>query len=430
MPHANNKYSILLLTHNTADNLGDIIIGICAESIIQTVLSNLRIKNYSIVHRDLNTINRRYLDLQSDYQEEITINCIKEADLIVFGGAPIFNYSVDGFAPRTAKTLEIIKKHTDAPIIFSSIGIEKADYNNQHCLRLKKAIQESNIIQITTRDNLDDLRWYTEGTDISIDLVSDPAVFSGEIFDIKRSVSVSDRLINIFVIRGASFKSNKIPFTEKDYVSTIKALIELLKKNGYDYRLMTTGTHVDEAFLAKMCIEQCIPTEKIIHNNSTRDLMQSISGCSGMIACRLHANILAYSVGTPCVGLVWNPKVKAFYASIGYDSRAITHDEFSPEIILKHLQNAISESTNHNDEYRDTVYRSLFSGIKRSLGLGDLNIAPYSHNKLIHKLNRYRVDDTYKSLEWRLSRMSFAYNKLVSQNKELNNKLNKLQNGQ
>ncbi|TLX69455.1 polysaccharide pyruvyl transferase family protein, partial [Pseudomonas nicosulfuronedens] len=63
-----------------------------------------------------------------------------------------------------------------------------------------------------------------------------------------------------------------------------------------------------------------INSEKIHHCHpqplTPSDLKSHISEADIVIAHRLHANIIAYSLGIPSIGLNWDSKVKSFFTAV------------------------------------------------------------------------------------------------------------------
>lgn len=74
-----------------------------------------------------------------------------------------------------------------------------------------------------------------------------------------------------------------------------------------------------------------------------RELADTISGYKGIIASRLHANIVAYSVGVPSIGLVWNEKMLWWGKRIGHPDRFMEVDSFVPEKVIVKLWQAMAE---------------------------------------------------------------------------------------
>ena len=123
-----NPYRILLLTNIDSDNIGDQIIEACDTSILHSIMENLHIpaNEYSIISRPEGIVSKKYVATKNP---ELLCNsdyAIRNCDLIVVGGAPLFNYKYQVFYERTATILDLAKKH-NKPVIFSAIGIESYD---------------------------------------------------------------------------------------------------------------------------------------------------------------------------------------------------------------------------------------------------------------------------------------------------------------
>ncbi|MFS0867876.1 polysaccharide pyruvyl transferase family protein [Microbacterium sp. 179-B 1A2 NHS] len=178
-----SKIRVLLLTNRDSDNVGDQIIESTAISLIKGVMKNLDVPadGFVINSRAAGIISKRYMSTRDPALLEDARRTISNSDVIIFGGAPLFNYSYQNFYLRTILTLELAQEY-GVPVLFSSIGVEPYDESNPKCRKLKAALTQSCVRQITTRDDIDSVRRYVEGTDIAVAHVSDPAVFADIVF--------------------------------------------------------------------------------------------------------------------------------------------------------------------------------------------------------------------------------------------------------
>lgn len=426
-----NKFKILLLTHISADNIGDQTIELCSNSLVRACFKNLGLDDnyYEILSLDAAFVNSRFLAHQSANQIDEAEQIIKEADLIIFGGAPMFNYTYEGFAERTAKTLDIINFYKK-PVIFSAIGVESFDEDNYACKHLKNALNSKNVKMITTRDNIDALKCFVEGTDISIAKVSDPAVFCSNVLDdvvTQKSNKSKKKKIGVFVIRGNAFKDNRISFDKDQAIEMWLELAEKLEKKGYDYEFLTSGSHNDEAFLDKLIVEYGLDKDHCVTNLVTpEELATRISSYDGMISCRLHPSIIAYSYKVPTVGVVWNNKVTSFYENIGYPERVLQVEDITVKKIIDTLDKAMKKGVSHDKEFLMTSYEYLFNALKSIVApRSKKNV--YSYKELIDNLVSYEGSDIRKKMDWKMARVyrTFNSNLTTSQNRaEEINKLN------
>ena len=156
---AEQKINILLLTNRDSDNVGDQVIEACDLALIKAVMKNLKVKEeeYEIDSQAASIVSKKYLSEKEDSLLKTAEWHIRKSDVVIFGGAPLFNYQYQVFYERTAVTLEIALKYRK-PVIFSAIGIEGYDEDNKKCQRLKKTLNFDCVKQITTRDGMEDLK--------------------------------------------------------------------------------------------------------------------------------------------------------------------------------------------------------------------------------------------------------------------------------
>ena len=119
-----NKYVILLLTNRDSDNIGDQVIENSDIGLLHALMRNLGFSKseYQISSRSASIITKKYMKTRDPLLLQNAKDAISQADLIVFGGAPVFNYLYQTFYERTALTLEIAQQF-NKPVIFSAIGM-------------------------------------------------------------------------------------------------------------------------------------------------------------------------------------------------------------------------------------------------------------------------------------------------------------------
>lgn len=425
---AKKEWKILLLTNRDSDNVGDQVIEACDISLISAVMKNLGIEDdrYVIISHGGGAVSKKYLDTQNERLYKRAEKLISDSDIIIFGGAPMFNYSYQIFYERTATTLEIAEKY-HKPVMFSAIGVEGYDENNKKCQRLKKTLNFDCVKQITTRDDFDSLKKFINNENIIIDKVSDPAVFASKVFDnfITSDKKRNGKKVGIFILRANGFTDNKIDFSRDDAAVMWQQLSVQLKKKKYDYEFLTSGHFGDEAFLDYLIRNYNINVRKCVFNiNTPEKLLHKISSCDIVVTCRLHPSIISFSLGVPSLGIVWNSKVKHFYNSIGYEDRIIDINTASAEEIMEKLGQITeqNEGVKKDKDYLMSVYRAMFCGIKGIVCAeedGIENRNPYSYEELMEKIPLYQgtTQKEYEKKEQRkLRRIYGKYNELFEKN--------------
>ena len=438
LKNRNSKmYRILLLTNRDSDNVGDQVIEACDISLIKTVMQNLHIDSscFKINSRAAGIISKDYVETKDPALLKSAEKLIRESDLIIFGGAPLFNYLYQIFYERTATTLELAEKY-HKPVIFSAIGIESYHEDSSKCQRLKKTLNFECVKQITTRDGFSYLQQYKDRDSLVIDKVSDPAVFASNIFrnNIGTKSLNKRKKVGLFILRANGFKDNKINFTKTDAATLWQDLISELVNRGYDYELLTSGHFGDEAFIDYLIRNYNIDAKKCVFNiNSPEHLISKLSSYDAIVSCRLHPSIIAFSFNIPSIGLIWNSKVSYFYDSIGYGDRLVDVTNTNAAEIADKIEQAIVQGIQKDPEYLESVYRSLFHGIKSVVYPQGSNITPYNYAKLIRSFPPYpgtSEKEQQKKLERKFRRAYSKYNELFEQNTINKKKIKDLQEQQ
>ena len=385
--------TVLLLTNRNSDNVGDHAIEACDISLIKAAMKNLGISEnaYRITSRDASIIPRSYAEKKDPKQLERARKLISDADVVMFGGAPLINYRYQVFYERTAATIDLAQE-LDTPVFLSSIGVESYDEDDPRCQRIKTALNQECVKRISTRDGFDLLEKYRDRESLPIDKASDPAVFAKWVFrDIAhRKAEGEKKKIGIFVIRHNAFEDNGLDFTWKQAADMWCGLAKELEKRGYDYEFLTSGHYADEVMLYGLDSNYGIPSSRCVTTvNYLEDLIGHLSEYDAIVTCRLHPSILAYSMGIPSVSLLWNPKVRGFYDSTGYSDRIIELMDFDAETIADRAEAALKQGVRNDEEYYMSVYRNIFSGLRDSLENADRSAEMYSFDELVSAMPPY-----------------------------------------
>lgn len=429
MKMASDRVNILLLTNRGSDNVGDQVIEACDISLLSAVMKNLNQKVK--IHSHSAVIITKYMKTKDPADLAEAEALMEQSDLVLFGGAPMFNFLYQNFYERTAIIVELAARH-ETPVLFSAIGVEGYSDTNPKCQRLKKALNLDWVRQITTRDDFEALKNYKENENLVIGKVADPAVFTSTIFAPYKQEKPADekKKIGIFVLRQGGFTDNKVDFSKDEATALWLDLVRQLKAKGYDYELLTSGHFADEAFLDHLIRHHGLPENKCVFNiNSPEDLIGKISSFDAVVSCRLHPSIISFALDVPSVGIVWNQKVTGFYDSIGCRDRVFETEGITAEKIVAKLEQIIQDGVNKDPEFLMSVYNTLFYGIRDALELSD-QTEPYDYEELLLQLPPYAgtsVKEQQEKLQRKFRRAYGAYNSRVDTIKSLKKKITKLE---
>lgn len=343
---------ILMVGLKNGENLGDVIINDSAVFLVKSILEELQYSDYEIETIDMT---------EEDYQ------VISTADLIIFTGGGIIKYKYQKFYHYIDEIIQIAEKR-EIPVIFNAVGVEGYDHSDENCVRLKNAINKSCVKQITVRDDIDLLRSnYIDNNSIYTEKVADSAVWASEVYKVHKKQETHK--IGLGVVREGIFRSNGIDIGLEELLVLWRDIIVELEKEKMEWEIFTTGWPSDMKFainLMKFLGRENEIKDKVRENiSSAKELVQVISEYNGIIAGRLHANIVAYSLKISSVGLVWNEKCAFWGMNIRHPERYFRYNEFHGVNIVHECMKAIE--TGYHEEDRELYKKTSYNSLKRFL---------------------------------------------------------------
>lgn len=389
--------SILLLTNRDSDNVGDQVIEACNLSLIRLAMRNLGYseQNVHITSKAIAIISDKYCSTKDSSLLKAAKREIEKCDVVLFGGAPVFNFAYQNFYLKTATILTLARQY-GKPVLFSAVGIDSYSDTDPKCQLLKDALHNGSVKQITTRDGIEHLKRYIfPSNDIEHRLVPDPAVYTKYVFKPFTAQSHSNK-VGIFVFRAGGFKANGISFPREKQALFWSKLCKALEDHSIKYELLTSGHFADEAFLDYLAREGYVKAAKCRFNvNCPEDLICLISSYKSVVSCRLHPSIISYSLDIPSVSLIWNQKVTDFYTHIGYPERAVPVSKIlaDNDILIDPIIDMLL-SFNHKSLAKDTsfiysFYETLYFGLAKCLTNCKKPLIPFSCDQLAELIPPY-----------------------------------------
>lgn len=354
--HQNRKVNILLVEIINR-NLGDTVISETTEYLLQRCIPRSRRDHYQI--HPYNIYSRDYA----------MVEC---ADLIIFAGGGIIKYKREDFYAYIAEIVECAQKR-DIPVYFNAVGIEGYDETDEKCQLLKNALNSPCVKGISVRDDEKTLRhsYLTPNNNIWTKQVMDTAFFTKKVYRV--SADKTSHVIGLGITRSRLFEDHGMSQINKEFQLRFwKEIINLLEQKGYRWKLFVNGFKSDFDF-AQEVLEYVGKGEEgekylVPRLAEGQELVETIASFQGIIAGRMHANIIAYSLGVPSIGLVWNDKLLYWGNLIGYPERFIENGNFQAEIIVNALKKSISQGTHkmrYVRKHHEIPGRSTAHGLKR-----------------------------------------------------------------
>jgi len=184
---------------------------------------------------------------------------------------------------------------------------------------------------------------------LDVGVTPDPGIYSQRTFAASLAQRSPGNILGICI--SSPLELNQSDMETQDYGRRIGAYFRELARQasaaGYRVHLFTNGAPEDEALKNKLAADLA-PGQVL---NLPRpalpsQLVVNISRCDSIIAHRLHANIVAYALDIPSIGLSWDSKVKSFFSLTGRDDFFIRESIPDAAGTLKLLRQALQTGAN------------------------------------------------------------------------------------
>lgn len=148
--------------------------------------------------------------------------------------------------------------------------------------------------------------------------------------------------------------------------ATLCETAKRLRAEGHAVVLFTNGAAEDEEQVDRVMARlHGAGVTRAPRPRVPQDLVRIQTNLRAVIAHRLHANIVAYRLALPAVGLGWDPKLESFYDMVGRPGAFVPAEEVTPESIVTTLHHFIAIP--HDAARRDRLAAEAQHGIERLL---------------------------------------------------------------
>ena len=336
----------VLLVEIVNRNLGDMVIADNTLSVLKQSFPVSKEKQYNVYPYNI-------------YSQDLEL--IRQADVIIFAGGGLIKFQQERFHEYVPEILEVAEENS-IPVYFHCVGVEGYEEDDERCQRLKQTLNLSCVKSITVRDDIDTLlQSYIENSDIRIKKAIDTAVFCPEVY--KKRRDVSSKVIGLGVVRPEIFSDYGTEGIDRAFqLNMWKGLTEAIENAGFEWQLFTNGLDLDYEFALEV-LEECGKVEQkeqymAKQPAKAEELIDIISGYAGMVAGRMHSNIIAYSLKIPSIALVWNNKLVFWGQRIGYPERFLSWQDMEVSKIMEALLLSIKQGVRIKIKERWLKYTS------------------------------------------------------------------------
>jgi len=272
---------------------------------------------------------------------------IIDTDLVVIGGGQLLMDN-DLVFPFKIHQLVATAANLDKSIVFYGCGVG-SHWSSYGLSLIRSALLNKNVQGIYLRDygSCCALKKICPEIRSKIHLTIDPALFASEAFKIaspKQSYVIGLGLASPMVLQRHSFEDKK--YLHKEVVKQFWIdLVSYLRARHNKVIFFTNGAIEDQKF-AQEVISNINENERFSATLLPRPLkpetlVDYISNCNAIVAHRLHANIIAYSLDKPFVALGWDKKVLDFGKMVGLSEFFVEPSNLNSELVYERLERGI-----------------------------------------------------------------------------------------
>ena len=267
--------------------------------------------------------------------------------LIVVDGAGLLEYSRNEYQEYMDTLCEYAEQN-GIPVVFNAIGRSgEFEENDYRCKILKRVFEYPCVKYVSARDSVENVQACVPKS-MNVRLCADAAFWMDKAYGVRHEKNTG--VIGIGLIRSNALMSYGYPFDEEDWIELFIGIAKELDKRGFKYRFFTNGFLQDYILGKKICKRLNLGSNVLVKRPvDDKVLANTINSFDGLITCRMHSSIAAFTMGIPSVVLSWNKKIDKYMEIIGYPDRAIDVKDFTPDYIVdKYLdayREGISEET-------------------------------------------------------------------------------------
>ena len=392
--HSSNfkKCAVFALGNNL--NFGDDILGESSKWIVENVGANFCARRYELTPRfgDGNLIDdclvaasgiltiilcfiiRRRKGRMFDFVQSVKYrircshyfrNALRDSDAVIIA-CGMFNYSVQTHMyPEEIIVCQARKRHI--PVLLSAMSVENVVERNSVYERLVRICNDPAVTMFTSRDGANGVEriksQYLKQKNLCVDFVGDPGLWSPDVYGVNRDAA--HQCVGIGLLGARNFATYGDSSSDSKLKAALIDLMDGLDANGIDWVLFSNGMSGDEEYGRELLRISGRPTSKLLpRTSSSADFVRMVAGFSCVFGLRLHACIVAHSLGVPLVGVVWDDKLKFFSETMGLAEMFVGGENLSGQILLDKLLYALSQKGDKRMDdtknlYKDKTYQSI-----------------------------------------------------------------------
>lgn len=253
---------------------------------------------------------------------------IDDADLVVIGGGQLF---CDVALNFPAKLYLLSRLLRGKKVVVACVGVTaKWSFAGRHLVRRFLANARPGFFATRDQESANNLHAYFRVPRTAIEVVPDPALLCADAFSDELSpekswdIGICVSSLDALVMNSEYGHANSTPSAK-----FFSSLGDALHDRGLRVLYFTNGAAEDNRILEEITAAADGKERAFFVPRHPDELVALISACSCIVAHRLHANIVAYGLNIPSIGMNWDKKVASFFELTGRENYLL---DLSPRV--------------------------------------------------------------------------------------------------
>lgn len=257
-------------------------------------------------------------------------NAMRGVDAVFIGGGQLLMDNAAVFPVRAAAAVQSAKS-LGIPVVFYCVGVGE-NWGRLTRRLVHSALLASNVKAVLVRDSVSATRLNNifPGITASVQLLFDPGLVSESAYGFRFAEKRANTIgIGIIGTQAVARRLPKHPLASAASEAYWTRLCELLINNGHTVRIFCNGADDDwrtaSTVFANLARDENFSAHVELCDKPLTggNLVELIAQFQVVIAARLHACVVATSLQVPCIGLMWDDKVAAFFSDLKLGSRCL-----------------------------------------------------------------------------------------------------------
>lgn len=269
------------------------------------------------------------------------------ADVAIVGGGNLFSDADLNFPSKIAAALRQAARRR-IPVLVHAVGVSPT-WSNRGRQLFAHGLARCGLVAATVRDERSRTAWADHLGPKGLtgaSVVVDPGVLAS--LHYPRAANEPDRRVIAFCITDPlAVRYHSAETATADLGAWYADAISSLACRNFEVVLFTNGSPEDRNYLWQNAAEWIRLAKGPVSVGRSfatpADLAAFVSGCSAIVAHRMHACIAAYSFGVPAVGLAWDVKLESFFDLSGRRAHLLHPEKVAGAELADRVERAIAD---------------------------------------------------------------------------------------